>query len=140
MSQATIVLRENLTFQLTTDQEYHKIYMSADGKDSITFVSVDDVNQTSSVVGIPFLRGVRLCPLKFPCALLVFKHVMSSYVIVWRSFINNYRFLSQNMIKKVVWSFIFCIAKPALLISKEWLFYINYCMIVSKQIMMSIIA
>ena len=60
--------------------------MSAGGKDSITFVSVDDVNQTSSVVGIPFLRGVRLCPLKFPCALLVFKHVMSSYVIVLQIF------------------------------------------------------
>ena len=41
---------------------------------------------------------------------------------------------------KKVWSFIFCIAKPALLINKEWLFYINYCVIVSKQIMMSIIA
>ena len=60
--------------------------MSAGGKDSITLVSVDDVNQTSSVVGIPFLRGVRLCPLKFPCALLVFKHVMSSYVIVLQIF------------------------------------------------------
>ena len=85
-------------------------------------------------------RLERDCPLKLPCALLVFKPVMSSYVIVWRSFINNYRFLGQNMIKKVVWSFIFCNAKPALLISKEWLFYVNYCMIVSKQIMMLIIA
>ena len=74
--------------------------MSANGKDSITFISVDDVNQTSSVVGIPFLRGVRLCPLKFPCALLVFKHVMSSYVIVWRSFINNYRFYSPKQLSK----------------------------------------
>ena len=86
------------------------------------------------------LRGIRLCSLKLPCALLVFKHVMSSYVIVWRSFINNSRFFRPKHDKKVVWSFIFCIAKPALLISKEWLFYINYCMIVSKQIMMSIIA
>ena len=85
------------------------------------------------------LRGIRLRPLKFHCALLVFKHVMGSYVIEWRGFINNYRFLGQNMIKKV-WSFIFCIAKPALLINKEWLFYINYCVIVSKQTMMSIIA
>ena len=46
------------------------------------------------------LRGIRLRPLKIPCALLVFKHVMSSYVIEWRGFINNYRFLGQNMIKK----------------------------------------
>ena len=85
-------------------------------------------------------RLERDCPHKSPCALLVFKHVMSSYVIVWRSFINNSRFFRPKHDKKVVWSFIFCIAKPALLISKEWLFYINYCMIVSKQIMMSIIA
>ena len=56
--------------------------MLASGEDSTTFISVYDVNQTSSVVGIPFRRGVRLCPVKFPCALLVFKHVMRSYVIV----------------------------------------------------------
>ena len=56
------------------------IYMSATGEDSITFIFLGDVNQTSTVVGIPFLRGVRLCSL--PCALLVFKHVMRSYVIV----------------------------------------------------------
>ena len=43
--------------------------MSATGEDSIMFISVDDVNQTSSVVGIPFWRGVRLCTLKFPFAL-----------------------------------------------------------------------
>ena len=58
------------------------IYISATGEDSITFISLGDVNQTSTVVGIPFLRGVRLCSLKLPCALLVFKHVMRSYVIV----------------------------------------------------------
>ena len=56
--------------------------MLASGEDSTTFISVYDVNQTSSVVGIPFRRGVRLCPVKCPCALLVFKHVMRSYVIV----------------------------------------------------------
>ena len=105
--------------------------MSANGKDSITFISVDDVNQTSSVVGIPFLRGVRLCPLKFPCALLVFKHVMSSYVIVWRSFINNYRFLVRNNFKKLCGNLFFELLNLALAISEEWLFYINYCVIVS---------
>ena len=30
---------------------------------SITIGYLDDVNQTSSVVDIPFSRGVRLCPL-----------------------------------------------------------------------------
>ena len=54
---------------ITTDIEYNKIYMSATGNDSITFISLGDVNQTSSVVGIPFLRGIRLCTLKFPFAL-----------------------------------------------------------------------
>ena len=87
MIQATIVLKEEPYFLVdhrsrVLQDIYIHIYMLASGEDSTTFISVYDVNQTSSVVGIPFWRGVRLCPLKFPCALLVFKHVMRSYVIV----------------------------------------------------------
>ena len=64
---------------------------------------------------------------------------MRSYVIVWRSFIKNYRFLGRNKIKNVAWKIICKIAKPALPLSEEWLFYINYCVIVSQRIIMSII-
>ena len=92
----------------------------------------------SSVVGIPFLRGIRLCSLKLPCALLVFKHVMCSYVIVWRSFINNYWCLGWYNIKKVPGNLFAELLNLALATSEEWLFYINYCVIVSKRIIMSI--
>ena len=78
----------------------HDIYVSDWGRFHHVYISCG-VNQTSTVVGITFLRGVRLCSLKLPCALLVFKHVMRSYVIVWRSFINNYWFLGWYNIKKV---------------------------------------
>ena len=62
MSQATIVLKEEP--YLLADhwsRVLEDTYVSDWG--SITIVYLDDVNQTSAVVDIPFSRGVRLCPL-----------------------------------------------------------------------------
>ena len=102
MCPATIVLRDEPYFLVHLwFKVLQYIYLSATGEDFIMFISLGDVNQTIPVVGIPFLRGVRLCPLKFPSALLVFKHAIRCYVILWRSIINNYRSLGQNKIKKL---------------------------------------
>ena len=68
ISQATIVLKEEP--YLLADhwsRVLEDTYVSDWG--SITIVYLDDVNQTSSVVDIPFSRGVRLCPLKYHCPL-----------------------------------------------------------------------
>ena len=97
MSQATIVLREEPYFlfhhwyRVPQDifvsdwGRFHQVYISQRRKP----------NKFSG--RYTFLRGVRLCPLNFPRALWVFKHVMHSFVIVWHTFINNYRFLSRDV-------------------------------------------
>ena len=80
MSQATIVSKEKA--YLLADHWYRVLKdICVSDWGSITIVSLYDMNQTSSIVSIPFSRGVRLRPIKYPSPFKVIKHVMRYYVI-----------------------------------------------------------
>ena len=101
MCPATIVLRDEPYFLVHLwFKVLQYIFVSDWGRFHHVYISRRrEPNNSSSRYTL--LKRVRLCLLKFPWALLVFKHAIPCYVILWRSIINNYRSLGQNKIKKL---------------------------------------